>query len=213
MTTPGERIREARFVQRMSQAQLAKNIPMPGAILSKIERNVIKESKYHRLISNFLKIDFNWMMTGEGFKREDDIYGENDKNFPILEGSEVVLWCLNKLSSKEIFVQERKFCSNPYGKSERKRKFAFRISDDFMMTDRGISFHPGTVVIFDPDRKFNNNDFVLVMTSTGLPVLYQYVIAGDIPLLKHLNPNYPIQELTIRQSIIGVAVARLDVFY
>lgn len=213
MTTSGERVRDTRIQQRLSQSQLAKKVPMPGTILSKIESDLIKDSKYYRLISKALKVDFDWLMTGEGFKREEDVYAGKENHFPILEGAEVLLWCLDKMSIKEIFIPERDFINNPYEKTERKRRFAFRIDDESMMTDKGISFHPGTVVIIDPDRPFKNHDYVLTLASNGVPVIYQYTIAGDIQLLKHLNPQYPMHEFTPKQSIIGVVISRLDIFY
>ncbi len=211
--TIAERAKEARMKAGLSQVEASEKVGCKQTVISKIEAGEIKKSSYFEKLAKIYNIDFRWLITGEGFVKEEDVYSNDEKNqLPILMGNEIIRWCLSELSQKEIIIPSREFVFSPFHKDERKRKFAIKIKDESMSTKRGVSFYEGSKVIIDPDRQWIDGDFILTIESTGIPTLYQYEISGAYQLLKPLNSRYPIHRLDNTYAIVGTAVAHVNLF-
>lgn len=207
----GQRFKSSRLKANLSQAKLAKLGGSTQGVIVKIESDSVKHCSFMENFAKALDVDIEWLMTGKGFPKEDAVYPT--KEIPVLMGHEIIKWCMNELTKDDISIPIREFTENPFKKNDRKRKFAIKIKDDTMSIDNGISFWPGSNVIIDPDRQWKDGDFILVIESSGLPMLIQYVTAGGEQLLKPLNTRYDIYPLTAEYIIIGTAVAQVHLLY
>lgn len=209
-----ERFKESRLAAKLSQDQAAQLVGCKQTVVSKIEAGDVKKSSYFEKFANVFDVDYRWLMTGEGFKKEEDHYSNDGKNnLPILMGNEIVRWCMGELLQKEIFVPNREFVFSPFSKQNRKRKFAIKMKDDSMSTATGVSLHEGAVAVVDPDRQWVEGDFILVIESSGMPQVYKYGSAGIVQLLKPLNTRYPVHELTSDYAIVGTICAIPIIFH
>lgn len=211
-----DRLKMCRQRLDISQVEVAKRAKMEHSIYCRVEKGVIKNTSHINDLANIFNVDVNWLLTGEGFESEKDIYSNetHKNNIPILLGNEIIKWCMNELKEKDIMKPSRKFIFSPYNFSHRKRKFAIEVNDESMSCQDGLSFYKGSKVIIDPDRQYQDRDYIMVIESTGKPYLAQFEVRGIVQLLKPINPRYHIiEELTDSFSVIGVIVAHTSIFY
>lgn len=86
----------------------------------------------------------------------------------------------------------------------------------FALKVRGDSMEPvfpdGSIVIADPERAANHNDYVIAKIGNTAPMLKQLVIDGPQRYLKPLNPRYPLVtvegDLQIIATVIEVVMRR-----
>jgi SOS-response transcriptional repressor LexA len=89
--------------------------------------------------------------------------------------------------------------------------YALRIKGDSMTVPLGQkSFHSGNIIIVDPDKEAQHDDFVVATMSRAKEATFkQYVIDGGIQYLKPLNPQYPITRIEKDTHICGVVMGYL----
>jgi SOS-response transcriptional repressor LexA len=90
------------------------------------------------------------------------------------------------------------------------RSFALRVVGDSMTNPypSGPSYPHGTIIVVDPDRALQVGCRVIAKRSGEEATFKVYTEDGGRRLLKPLNPQYPIVEMTDEYQICGVVVGR-----
>jgi SOS-response transcriptional repressor LexA len=90
------------------------------------------------------------------------------------------------------------------------RSFALRVVGDSMTNPYpgGPSYPHGTIIVVDPDRQLTVGSRVIAKRNGEEATFKVYTEDGGRRLLKPLNPQYPIVEMTEDFHICGVVVGR-----
>lgn len=90
--------------------------------------------------------------------------------------------------------------------------FAYRVEGDSMDAPAGVSFPHGTLVIFDPDIKAHNGDFILCSLPNEDKITFKRLIKDQHSYyLKSLNLRYPFVKVPSGTRFFGVAIhSQLD---
>lgn len=62
----GHRLKEARIMRRLTQAQLAERSGVGQTTIGNMEKRGSQASKYAEALANALDVDVNWLITGNG---------------------------------------------------------------------------------------------------------------------------------------------------
>lgn len=91
--------------------------------------------------------------------------------------------------------------------------FALHVKGESMQTARGPSFTDGSIIIVDPDREANNNDFVIArFEESGESTFKQLIIDGPNKILRALNQDFPPIQLNGSVVITGVIIGNQQAF-
>ncbi|MCG6364527.1 LexA family protein, partial [Vibrio fluvialis] len=95
-----------------------------------------------------------------------------------------------------------------------KKSFWLRVEGDSMVSNSGISFPDGTLILADPDIDPINKNLVVAKLQ-GVPdvTFKQLIVDAGKKFLKPLNPYYPVIEISDNCKIVGVVKdAKLKLF-
>ncbi|EGR4294209.1 LexA family transcriptional repressor [Vibrio cholerae] len=95
-----------------------------------------------------------------------------------------------------------------------KNSFWLRVEGDSMVSNSGISFPDGTLILADPDIDPINKNLVVAKLQ-GVPdvTFKQLIVDAGKKFLKPLNPYYPVIEISDNCNIVGVVKdAKLKLF-
>ncbi|MEO5367370.1 MAG: helix-turn-helix domain-containing protein [Magnetococcus sp. WYHC-3] len=215
------RIRIAREHAGLTQKELADRVGISQTAVHKLECGRSRSSRRTVTIALTSGVNPVWLETGHGdmlatpsgameATAAGHLIGEDPGAFmstpaarvPLIRWSEAGDWSrepelLNSSKIQEWVALTRRFTT---------RTFALRVTDDSMAEE----FSQGDLVIIDPTREPEHNEYVVVSSLVGKMTSFkQLVMDGGRYFLKPLNPRYPITEIDMSQThICGVVVAK-----
>jgi len=200
-----ERLSAALEELKISQAELARKIQVKPQVINYLCKNKTKASSLTYEIADALGINGEWLATGEGYMKNDD--DPQFKLFNIQNRIPIISAESIKKSSSPPFQlpdqnnpMEWVLSSSTCGKNG----FAFRLTDKSMYP----RFDEKTIVIINPDKKPESNDFVLAYIKPIDDVLLRKIeLSEDKPLLKPFNTSmYKDINIDTNTKIIGTLV-------
>lgn len=209
-TTPlGKRIKLLRKSQHLTQGELANKIGLDGSTIaarttiSHYENGRRKPSHQELLqLAEIFNVTVDWLL------QTDDI-DAIPENLAKCSSKPIPLYELEAITSFE-------FLNNPHteiitfdGQIEG-QCFAVRISGDSMLSEHGISFPTGTIVIFDTKKPPKHGSFVLVIDNQHANFKQLSIDAGE-HYLQPLNKNFPIKPLDKKAKIMATAIRSISI--
>jgi SOS-response transcriptional repressor LexA len=197
MTEFGNRIKQARKLAKLTQAQLARAVGISQGSLSEMENEGLS-STYTVQIAHACGVNANWLATGVGGITLD---AQNVTSVNFRAKVPVISW---EIAAKFQGVSD---VFQP-GEAERfeyvrdtdvsAAAFSLEVYGDSMLSsipgDR--SFPPGTMLIVDPGASAAAGDYVIARDAvTQKPTFKQLTYDGGRWFLRPLNPIYPTMEI------------------
>jgi len=197
MKTLGFRIEKARKTNNFSKAQVADALKISRSAITQWETGATTDMKcrFFFPLAKLLNVDPMELYTGEP-----SVNGEMSKSdlkfVPLLEWSEIENLSMKDDNTEWIPTT----VLTGHG-------FALKMTSDSMIS-LGSPFPQNSTVIFDSEKQWESGDFVIAKTSEG-PVFRQIMQDGNTTVLKPLNQQYPIIQLSSEVDVVGVAVETL----
>lgn len=213
--TFGERLREARLGAGLTQAQLAKLAGVSQQAIQKAERSTSATSGSRFVVSlaRFTHVSPDWLSTGNGDRapagspEPSNVSPGPDLRPPV----PLVSW---------VQAGDWTECTDPYppGMADEWISPSTKVSAcSFALKVRGDSMEPkfteGDTLIVDPEVEARSGDFVIVRLDDAQEATFkQLVVDGGERFLKPVNPRYPVVPINGNATIVGVVVAKQQVF-
>ncbi len=168
-------------------------------------------SKYHLQIAKELNVNVDWLVNGIGnkyIKEVDAIYAVNKKDLvPLISYVQAGAWCCAIDNFMPGDAEMWMPCPSAHGP----HTYALRVRGDSMTSPYiGMKTYPdGTIIYVDPEKEITNGCRVIAKLIDIDEVTFkEYREDAGKHLLKPLNPQYPIQEITENVIICGVIVGQ-----
>jgi SOS-response transcriptional repressor LexA len=204
-TEYGTRLKTARNRLKLTQKQLEKLTGIPQSTISTAEKHG-HGSTETTVYAVALKVDPHWLATGEGemIPLAAEQRHEPSNVTPLASRAKVPLisWVqagefsdvLDIFHPGEAVQWEDAITVTPS-----RGAYALMVEGDSMQNKQGTStydFPPGTILIVDPERSCNANDFVIAKdVATQKATFKQLVTDGSRWYLKAINSQYPTIEI------------------
>ncbi len=129
--------------------------------------------------------------------------GQSPQYIPLIELDRVFEWCQGKRWMANIMISAITDGQQPIGENI----FSITMVGDSMRSTADISSSicDGDTVIIDPDLKPSYGDVLLVKIKQSAKIR-QWTKDGDEPILRALNPQYPIIPFSGATKVLGVVV-------
>jgi SOS-response transcriptional repressor LexA len=222
LSTEGGRVRYGRILRGLSQSQLAKLIKVTTPSINKIEKDMSKNSGHLIAIASVLGFDAEYLKYGRlknGMRLNKNgaskTFESSAKHPTISSYIRILSWeKLSKRLIKEPAVDEL----NEYEPTTligdgSLDSFALIMEGNAMLSrDANIlSFYPGDILYFDPDRDLTPGCKVVALTSHHkYPVFRQYVKDGGNDWLVAYNHQYPAIPFKDVKEIYGVYYCKIS---
>lgn len=188
----GERIKQLRIANGLTQEELGKYIGVQKAAIRKYEKGEVKNMKRSsiQILSNLFKVSPSYLMCIED-EHSSDLNNVKYTNIPLIsEYNENLETSIQKSFVKEITLTD----------SFPQKTFALQINDNSMLPLLGI----GDVAIITEDFDFESGQTCLI--STNNIIMIRKVIKTDEEYeLQAMNPYYPIEK-TKELKIFGKVI-------
>lgn len=209
----GERIRELRKKNKMTQADVARKVGVSSPTITQWENNQTAPKGDNLLkVSHVLGCTPDWLITGKG--HPDDIH-DNTEAAPRLKGLVPVI---NEVQAGHWTEIQTGFDSEasewiPTLHTNSRYAFALRVVGDSMLNPHEKrSLSEGMIVVVDPEKQAKHRSIVVArLENSEKATVKELVIDGDMKYLRPFNPQFPIIPITEGTMIIGTVVsASLD---
>lgn len=211
-----DRLKKARKLAGLNQAELAKRIGVQQTSISDLERGKSKSTSFSTQIAHELGVSALWLATGKG-EMSKVIDSSPDQNVSIAPTP--IRYSRYPVISE---VQAGKFseCVVPYpaGMEDRHEStdyaakgaaFWLEVTGDSMTAPAGVrpSIPEGTLVLVDTGIEPTLGKLVVAQLDESNEATFKKLIVdGGQKYLKPLNPAYPLIAINGNCRIIGVAV-------
>ena len=211
-----DRLKKARKLAGLNQAELAQKIGVQQTSISDLERGKSKSTSFSTQIAHELGVSALWLATGKGEMNagESSATANNVSMAPI-----PLRYYRDPVISS---VQAGKFaeCVVPYptGMEEQHEStdydakgpaFWLEVSGDSMTAPAGVrpSIPEGTLVLVDTGIEATPGKLVVAQLDESNEATFKkYIVESGQKYLKPLNPAYPLIPINGNCRIIGVAV-------
>ncbi|WP_411572246.1 LexA family protein [Vreelandella titanicae] len=211
-----DRLKKARKLAGLNQAELAKRIGVQQTSISDLERGKSKSTSFSTQIAHELGVSALWLATGKGEMSK--VMGNSpDKNVSVAPTP--IRYSRYPVISE---VQAGKFseCVVPYpaGMEDRHETtdyaakgpaFWLEVTGDSMTAPAGVrpSIPEGTLVLVDTGIEATPGKLVVAQLDESNEATFKKLVAdGGQKYLKPLNPAYPLIPINGNCRILGVAV-------
>lgn len=191
-----QRLKAARKAKGLSQAELARAVGLKQAAVGHIESGRSSNSKYLPQIAQFLSVNYDWLLTGQG----DMHLGSRSS---VDSGIRMVpLRSLSDLTSETRMRQATQYLPAPADCS--KGTYAITVDSDSMVGP--VRSYPlGTIVYVDPALITPRSGQRVIALVDGHPMFREFRIEGPASYLIALNPSYPTMT-TNNAQILGTVI-------
>jgi len=209
----GERIRDLRKKNKMTQADVARKVGVSSPTITQWENNQTAPKGDNLLkVSQVLGCTPDWLVTGKG--HPDDIH-DNVEAAPRLKGLVPVISEVQAGHWTEIKTGFDEEASEwiPTLHSNSRYAFALRVVGDSMLNPHEKrSLSEGMIVVVDPEKQAKHRSIVVArLENSEKATVKELVIDGDMKYLRPFNPQFPIIPITEGTMINGTVVsASLD---
>lgn len=201
--TIADRIKLAMEARGIKQQELAEAGGIKQQTLSKLLKSGDFTTKALPEFAKKLEVDIVWLQFGKG-NIPDFCRSIPPDHLPIILWTDAVNFPSVKITDKTPSILKTQNATDSC--------YALEIQND-MMCRRLMSFQPGTKIIVNPDLKPNNFDYVVAYESgADVAFMRRYVKDGLQIQLNALNSQYRNIMLTDTVKILGVVIARVDLF-
>lgn len=188
----GERIRQLRIANGLTQEELGKYIGVQKSAIRKYEKGEVKNMKRTsiQILSNLFKVSPSYLMCLE---EEENISNKESTttNIPLLSDyTDHLEMSIKKYFIKNISINE----------SLPPKTFALQINDNSMLPLLGI----GDIAIITEEFNFESGQTCLILTN-NIVMIRKVIKTEDFYELQAMNPYYPIEktkELKIYGKVI-----------
>ena len=188
----GERIRQLRIANGLTQEELGKYIGVQKSAIRKYEKGEVKNMKRTSIqtLSNLFKVSPSYLMCLE---EEENISNKESTttNIPLLSDyTDHLEMSIKKYFIKNISINE----------SLPPKTFALQINDNSMLPLLGI----GDIAIITEEFNFESGQTCLILTN-NIVMIRKVIKTEDFYELQAMNPYYPIEktkELKIYGKVI-----------
>lgn len=188
----GERIRQLRIANGLTQEELGKYIGVQKSAIRKYEKGEVKNMKRTSIqtLSNLFKVSPSYLMCLE---EEENILNKESTttNIPLLSDyTDHLEMSIKKYFIKNISINE----------SLPPKTFALKINDNSMLPLLGI----GDIAIITEEFNFESGQTCLILTN-NIVMIRKVIKTEDFYELQAMNPYYPIEktkELKIYGKVI-----------
>ena len=188
----GERIRQLRIANGLTQEELGKYIGVQKSAIRKYEKGEVKNMKRASIqtLSNLFKVSPSYLMCLE---EEENISNKESTttNIPLLSDyTDHLEMSIKKYFIKNISINE----------SLPPKTFALQINDNSMLPLLGI----GDIAIITEEFNFESGQTCLILTN-NIVMIRKVIKTEDFYELQAMNPYYPIEktkELKIYGKVI-----------
>ena len=211
--TLGDRLRHARQLRGLSQAELAIKVGCSQGAIGNIERN-LRDGRGETVIqiAEALRVRYRWLKENESPMEDGAVAHEPEGGYassparqvPLLGQARAATWGQSGDwsvgSAPKVWAHQ----GDPGTHA-----FAFRVSDESMHWSGAPTFPEGTLLIVSPDRQPQPGDFVLARpTPKARSVTFKRLtFDGASWYLSALNPHYkPMALKQPTEQVIGVVV-------
>lgn len=187
----GERIRQLRMANGLTQEELGKYIGVQKSAIRKYEKGEVKNMKRSsiQILSNLFKVSPSYLMC---INEEDTIKEENKTStIPLISDYNESL----KLSIEKFFIKDINI-----NESLPPKTFALQINNNSMLPLLGI----GDIAVITEDFNFESGQTCLILTN-DIVMIRKVIKTEDLYELQAMNPYYPIEktkELKIYGKVI-----------
>lgn len=187
----GERIRQLRIANGLTQEELGKYIGVQKSAIRKYEKGEVKNMKRSsiQILSNLFKVSPSYLMC---INEEDTVKEENKTStIPLISDYNESL----KLSIENFFIKDINI-----NESLPPKTFALQINNNSMLPLLGI----GDIAIITEDFNFESGQTCLILTN-DIVMIRKVIKTEDLYELQAMNPYYPIEktkELKIYGKVI-----------
>ncbi|MFI2816785.1 LexA family protein [Vreelandella lionensis] len=212
-----DRLKKARKLAGLNQAELAQKIGVQQTSISDLERGKSKSTSFSTQIAHELGVSALWLATGKGEMNAGAVSSATDNNVSMAP-TPLRYYRYPVISS----VQAGKFaeCVVPYpaGMEEQHEStdydakgpaFWLEVSGDSMTAPAGVrpSIPEGTLVLVDTGIEATPGKLVVAQLDESNEATFKkYIIESGQKYLKPLNPAYPLIPINGNCRILGVAV-------
>lgn len=211
--TLGDRLRHARQLRGLSQAELAIKVGCSQGAIGNIERN-LRDGRGETVIqiAEALRVRYRWLKDNEtpmedAAAAQEPVAGyapSPARQVPLLGQARAATWGQSGDWSAGSVPKVWAYQGDPGTHA-----FAFRVSDESMHWSGTPTFPEGTLLIVSPDRQPQPGDFVLARpTPKARSVTFKRLtFDGASWYLSALNPHYkPMVLKQPTEQVIGVVV-------
>ena len=187
----GERIRQLRIANGLTQEELGKYIGVQKSAIRKYEKGEVKNMKRSsiQILSNLFKVSPSYLMC---INEEDTVKEKNKTStIPLISDYNESL----KLSIEKFFIKDINI-----NESLPPKTFALQINNNSMLPLLGI----GDIAIITEDFNFESGQTCLILTN-DIVMIRKVIKTEDLYELQAMNPYYPIEktkELKIYGKVI-----------
>ncbi|QPI65855.1 LexA family protein [Vreelandella venusta] len=212
-----DRLKKARKLAGLNQAELAKKIGVQQTSISDLERGKSKSTSFSTQMAHELGVSALWLATGKGEMVPSAVSSVSDSNVSMAP-TPMRYYRYPVISS----VQAGKFaeCVVPYpsGMEEQHEStdydakgpaFWLEVSGDSMTAPAGVrpSITEGTLVLVDTGIEATPGKLVVAQLDESNEATFKkYIVESGQKYLKPLNPAYPLIPINGNCRILGVAV-------
>jgi SOS-response transcriptional repressor LexA len=212
-----DRLKKARKLAGLNQAELAKKIGVQQTSISDLERGKSKSTSFSTQIAHELGVSALWLATGKGEMNAGAAGSATDNNISMAP-TPPRYYRYPVISS----VQAGKFaeCIVPYPTgmedqhestdySAKGPAFWLEVAGDSMTAPAGVrpSIPEGTLVLVDTGIEATPGKLVVAQLDESNEATFKkYIVESGQKYLKPLNPAYPLIPINGNCRIIGVAV-------
>lgn len=178
----GERLKKARKIRGISQAELARGAGLSQPTVANIESGRNAGSKHLPQIAAFLRVPYKWLHSGQG-----DI-NESPATSVDTAVRMIPLRSLQDLAVDVPMTNARQYLPAPVSCGP--RTFAVTIEGDAMTGVGPRSYPDGTIIFVDPDITTGLNGQRVLARVTGRVVFREYRREAGDHYLMPINPLY-----------------------
>lgn len=217
MKTYTERLNYALKLRDKSQTDVANAIGTKPQAIQHLAKPApgkkVRGSRHTPAIAGFLRIDAQWLATGEG--ATPSAYDGSVEPGPDLKGrAPLISWvqagCWEEIVDRFNPGEAEEWLLVP--RSCGPRTFALRVRGASMDNPGGrYSYSDGDIIFVDPDAPYENNSRVIARLEENKEATFkQLIIEGDRKYLRALNPGWPDKtiEVTSECTICGVVIGK-----
>lgn len=223
MDSLAKRLKYARKLRELTQAQLSEKSGVNQSDISKIESGAHQKSTSLMALARALAFNPDWLDSGNGVMQSHAVeqplapYG-NTEALPNLGKVPLIDWVAAGDFCGSIdpypvgMAEDWLYCPSRHGS----KTYALRVRGESMFNPSGSpSFKDGDIIFIDPDRAANHKSLVICRMDDAKETTFKrLLIEGDTKMLEALNPSWPERIIKVNgnATICGVIIGRYDVF-
>ncbi len=216
LETFAKRLKFARILRDLSQSELAELAGTTQKEISKIEVGLRGFTSDIFSIARALQVSAEWLFEGKERTAISIIHSYNETviddstDYPVIAHYCPILdWAEagETIKRGDPELVSKRAQRVPLSRHDSLNSYALIMDGDSMVTGDAslISFMPGDILIFDPEREPKVGDYVLARAYGEPYALFrQYVRDSGLLYLKPNNPRFQVLRLTSRVEIVAV---------